>query len=375
MDHISASHTGLAQIPAHAVQPSKNQVAGHRFEDGKQGCLANNEGLFYKPIQSGARGEREKTFYQEHLPKLPLDVQTMFPNFYRLVQVSLWGMGGTSHLELEDITHGYLRPCVMDVKVGFQTWYPGAPEEYISKCKFKDIATGNAKLGFKVCGLQTFLPFAGRMVRADKSWCKQCAHNYVAVRELLEKYLWDGQNSLAKDVLGGNYGALAQLEALERWFSSQTMLHFYSASVLLVYEGSPGPLLGGSAPVNTDGVSEDVSTVGIEHSAHGGASTGAGDGMSVTEGASVDESEGASGSGGQSADPARMHEGSSRRARVIMVDFAHTMPAPNNTKDENFLGGLRELIKHLKEVLESSTAGRQSTGHADISFKATTHSE
>ena len=242
--------------------PSSTNVFFPCVADGKQGCLANNEGLFYKPIQSGARGEREQEFYQEHLRKLPLEIQRMYPTIYRLVHVCLWGMGGTSHLELEDIKHGYLRPCVIDVKVGFQTWYPGASEEYINKCKAKDIATGNAKLGFKVCGLQTFLPSVVRMVRADKSWCKQCAHNYVAVHELLEKYLWDGHNSLAREVIGGSSGALAQLEALEAWFAQQTMLHFYSASVLLVYEGHPDPDSERVRSDKGDPMGEDASTIG-----------------------------------------------------------------------------------------------------------------
>ena len=58
--------------------------------------------------------------------------------------------------------------------------------------------------------------------------------------------------------------------------------------------------------------------------------------------------------------------------RVIMVDLAHTMPAPNNTTDANFLGGLRELIKHLKKVLEDGEAGRNSLNHAmDLSLKQT----
>ena len=39
------------------------------------------------------------------------------------------------------------------------------------------------------------------------------------------------------DVYGGASGAIAQLESLLSWFESQTDFHFYSASVLILYEG------------------------------------------------------------------------------------------------------------------------------------------
>jgi 1D-myo-inositol-tetrakisphosphate 5-kinase/inositol-polyphosphate multikinase len=43
-------------------------------------------------------------------------------------------------------------------------------------------------------------------------------------------------------VYGGTGGAVAQLQELEAWFSSQREFSFYSSSVLLLYEGdAQGP--------------------------------------------------------------------------------------------------------------------------------------
>ena len=39
-------------------------------------------------------------------------------------------------------------------QVGFRTWYPGADERHIQRCKLKDSATSQAALGFKICGMQ-----------------------------------------------------------------------------------------------------------------------------------------------------------------------------------------------------------------------------
>ena len=62
-------------------------------------------------------------------------------------------------LELEDVAHGYRRPCIMDVKLGRQTWYPGADPSYIERCRARDAATMQAALGFRICGLQVHHSF------------------------------------------------------------------------------------------------------------------------------------------------------------------------------------------------------------------------
>lgn len=45
------------------LKPCQHQVAGHLFEQGKAGSLVDGRGHFYKPIQPGPRGDREKSFY------------------------------------------------------------------------------------------------------------------------------------------------------------------------------------------------------------------------------------------------------------------------------------------------------------------------
>lgn len=47
----------------HDLKPCQHQVAGHLFEQGKAGSLVDEHGHFYKPIQPGPRGDREKNFY------------------------------------------------------------------------------------------------------------------------------------------------------------------------------------------------------------------------------------------------------------------------------------------------------------------------
>ena len=66
------------------------------------------------------------------------------------------------------------------LQVGFRTWYNGADQRYIEKCKLKDASTTQAALGFKICGMQvgmspyTDLGGGGRLGH----WClrMQCTH-------------------------------------------------------------------------------------------------------------------------------------------------------------------------------------------------------
>ena len=69
-------------------------------------------------------------------------------------------LNGGRFLELEDVAHGYRRPCIMDVKLGRQTWYPGADPSYIQRCRARDAATMQAVVGFRICGLQVHKTFS-----------------------------------------------------------------------------------------------------------------------------------------------------------------------------------------------------------------------
>ena len=69
-------------------------------------------------------------------------------------------MNNVTLLELEDVAKRYRHPSIIDIKLGFQTWYPTADQRYIDKYKAKDASTTQAALGFKICGMQVMLVHA-----------------------------------------------------------------------------------------------------------------------------------------------------------------------------------------------------------------------
>lgn len=306
------------------LQPCKHQVAGHLFEEGKAGSLVDEKGHFYKPVQNGPRGRREREFYErvrselrtekaarlrlgaqasvsedvsddddqasvsgrsddesDAQTKLPFSVRNAamlatVPRFFGVVE-----MDNVTLLELEDVAKRYRHPSIIDIKLGFRTWYPTADQRYIDKCKAKDASTTQAALGFKICGMQVYRACQRGYWRASKRWCKQLPQD--AVNKALIRFANNEAGLRPIDIFGGRSGSIAQLQQLEQWFQTQREFFFYSSSVLIIYEGDA-----------------------------------------------------------ETAEEARV--------TIKLVDFAHTFPS-DGRKDTNFVAGITALIDGLTNVL------------------------
>lgn len=152
------------------------------------------------------------------------------PRFYGVVEAE-----GRTLLELEDLTRWYRHPCIMDIKIGHRTWYPHADPAYIERCRLKDAATTQSLLGFKICGMQVFRHGRGGYWRASKRWCKTLPE--VLVDKALASFAHNEHGLRPSDVYFGALGVYTQLQDLEAWFEHQIEYHFYSASLLILYEG------------------------------------------------------------------------------------------------------------------------------------------
>ncbi|XP_022738659.1 inositol polyphosphate multikinase beta-like [Durio zibethinus] len=235
----------------------KHQVAGHQAIDGKLGPLIDDSGRFYKPLQDAERGTKELTFYKSFSSdtQVPDHIRRFFPVFYgsQLLEASD-GSGLLPHLVLQDLTSNCLNPSIMDVKIGSRTWYPEASDNYIQKCLEKDRRTTTVSLGFRIAGL--------RIYESKESGCwkpgKKEVQSFTAdnVRSVLRKFVSSnssiGSNvnpdcSFASIVYGGSAGILEQLLELKEWFEEQTIYHFHSCSLLILFDRES--VLKGRTPV------------------------------------------------------------------------------------------------------------------------------
>ncbi|XP_027169135.1 inositol polyphosphate multikinase alpha-like [Coffea eugenioides] len=224
----------------------QNQVAGHQAGGGKLGPLVDDSGHFYKPLQGDERGSKEVAFYTSFSlnTKVPDDIRKFFPIFHgtQLVEASD-GSGLKSHLVLEDLTLGRVNPSIMDIKIGSRTWSPQASEDYIAKCLKKDRESSSLLLGFRLSGLQFYTnkesvfrkPTRKSVQSLSAEEIKLVLKNFVSSNtstELESK----PDCAFASLVFGGPTGILSQLFELKSWFEDQTLYHFYSVSVHMMYE-------------------------------------------------------------------------------------------------------------------------------------------
>ncbi|CAH8353931.1 unnamed protein product [Eruca vesicaria subsp. sativa] len=281
------------------LKAPEHQVAGHSAKEGRLGPLVDGEGRFFKPFQHDFRGENEARFYKffSSNKKAPDHIHGYFPAYHdiQVVEASN-GSGKLPHVVLEDVVSDYLRPTIMDTKIGSRTWYPDVSERYFNKCMRKDRRTTSVPLGFRISGFKIFDHQESSYWMPDK----KVVHGYNVDEARLAFRKFVSSNSLAdsipdcafaSDVYGGSNGILAQLLELKAWFETQTLYHLNSSSVLMFYENDESVLMKGG----DDAV----------------------------------------------------------RAQVKLIDFAHFVDG-NGVIDHNFLGGLCSFIKLIQDILESS---------------------
>ncbi|OMO52312.1 Inositol polyphosphate kinase [Corchorus olitorius] len=235
----------------------EHQVAGHIAIDGKLGPLIDESGRFYKPLQDDGRGSKELNFYKSFSSdiRVPDNIRKFFPVFYgtQLLEASD-GSGLRPHIVLQDLTSDRLNPSIMDVKIGSRTWYPEASDAYIQKCLEKDRATTTASLGFRIAGLQIYESKESGFWKPARKEVQ--SFTVDSVRSVLRKFVSSnfsvGSNvnpdcSFSSRVYGGSAGILEQLLELKEWFEDQTLYHFHSCSLLILFDKQS--LLEGRTPV------------------------------------------------------------------------------------------------------------------------------
>ncbi|KAM7471598.1 hypothetical protein LguiA_009781 [Lonicera macranthoides] len=228
----------MLKAPAH-------QVAGHQARDGKLGPLIDDSGRFYKPLQSDERGSNEVAFYTSFScnKRIPDHIQRFFPIFHGTQILEASNQSGMHpHLVLQDVLSTRCNPSIMDIKIGSRTWPPQAPENYIEKSLKKDRESTSLSLGFRISGLQVYGSKESGYWKPDKKTIKGFSEEDV--RLVLRKFVSSNASAgsdLNPDcafapIVYGSTGILGKLLELKTWFEDQTIYHFYSCSLLLMYD-------------------------------------------------------------------------------------------------------------------------------------------
>lgn len=190
---------------------------------------------------------------------------------------SHYGMALEAHLLLTDITANFRKPCVMDIKMGSQTYEPDAPEDkrLRENAKYPQQET----FGFRIVGMRFYDPdHPDADENGFRFFQKEYGRSLSTLEDLadaLRLFLSSGcvksseesendsndkkpnspsRDSISKPVSPNNSSAepeaahehlrirvlkslAAQLRPIMGFFDENKTLCFYSSSLLLVYEG------------------------------------------------------------------------------------------------------------------------------------------
>lgn len=138
---------------------------------------------------------------------------------------------------LEDLTAEYSKPCVLDIKMGNQQQGHDAPVAKAASMQRKCARSTSSTLGFRLCGLKAWqLPDGdeeGYYISRDKQHGRRLRrHNMDAA---LAEFFCNGAY-LRRDVLET---VQRRVEALLDVMQEHEGHRFYSASLLVLYEGDP----------------------------------------------------------------------------------------------------------------------------------------
>jgi Ca2+-binding EF-hand superfamily protein len=187
-----------------------HQVAGHK---GKQSMLLDEtENTILKPLNAHEYG-----FYE--LLKGAIDTDKLFPSHffpkcYGSIFIESSEKSKPEHyIILENLTKGYKKPCIVDLKMGANSMGTD-PHAGIIK-KFKQTVVNNMTtshtLGFRLAGM--------RVWQTDGTWTTKKMMKGERIRmDALKVFL-------------------QKLDEMIKWFEVQTKFLFLSSSVLLIYDG------------------------------------------------------------------------------------------------------------------------------------------
>ena len=135
---------------------------------------------------------------------------------------------------------------------------------------------------------------------------------------------------------------IKKFEEIRCWFEKQTSYHFYSSSLIVIYEANLEDIL----------VSQQQNQKQIANSDTFATTPTCNNNKSDSLNLEQDNSNNNNNNVNLNNNLNYTNKYKSDLVRIVMADFAHVFPA-NDALDTNYLFGLKKLIEHLKLLLSS----------------------
>lgn len=143
---------------------------------------------------------------------------------------------GDDYIILEDLTKKYSKPCIMDVKMGTQSFEPDATDEKKDKEAAK--YPQQADFGLRIVAMRVYNPSS---TNADDNGYIHYSKHYGRSLSTRPKLKEAFQTFVGTEGTGESMSnILKQLGEIKAWFLKNDFFSFYSSSIMIIYEGDDG---------------------------------------------------------------------------------------------------------------------------------------
>lgn len=233
---------------------------------------------------------------------------------------------------LENVTAGFKRPNILDVKLGKRLWAEDAPVAKRQKLDKLASETTSGSLGFRVAGMKAWQ--SNRYHVYDKFYGRErTAENvYQAFHDLFDADPDNGDLDTLEDVIDGVVEAVEEIETTVADQESR----MYSSSLLLVYEGDRS-------------ARKEALNAAFSKSKARDSATSLPKGFNQTNDADIDADD----------DDEVEQVRDQKIFDIRVIDFAHAAWTPGLGPDENMLQGIRSVRDILKDMAKGAHERRK----------------
>lgn len=213
-----------------------NAVGGHSQKN-RGPAMLQVDGYILKPFQGASsnsdsdpdskkrrlRGEMEAQFYS-FLRDSDHPLRRHSPRYFGIQSTQ----EGQKYLVLEDLTHKFQHPCVLDLKMGRRSYDEEATPEKVAKEKAK--YPPQEVVGFRFSGMRVYQGATGGYIDSTRDWCLSLQPTQIP--DALERFFFDGRSvrrTLVRHVVD-------QISEIAKCLEDHPTWRMYGASLLICYD-------------------------------------------------------------------------------------------------------------------------------------------